>query len=413
MNLFVYEHISSGGFAGEPIPTSILSEGFAMLRTLIEDLKAAGHSVTALLDLRLKPLASLLRAEQIILVKSKEELRGAIVKALEGLDAAYIIAPEDALPSLIEIVEDKGVMSLNCTSEAIKAVSNKAKAYLELRRAGLNVPETIEVNIDESPAKIGQMARSLGFPVVFKPLSGASCAGLSIVKALNQVSSAIRKVRNEAGGERFLIQKFIRGVNASVSLIATDKKATPITLNMQRIRLSPPSLESLYEGGMVPLEHPLKNEAFKAAEEAVSIFNGLRGYVGVDIILAGDRAYVMEVNPRLTTSYVGLRRVVGFNPAQSIINAVFCGESPSICEVRGFSAFQKVKIQNLRRKSSIDVYGMENVLTPPIELGGFTYAFIEAYGSTPHSALNKLYRVRKGLMQRIYGEGSSGEDFRA
>lgn len=415
MNLFVYEHVASGGFAGEPIPTSILSEGFAMLRTFIEDLKTASHNVTVLLDSRLKPLANLLKAEQIILVKSKNGLEEAIAKAVEGLDAAYIIAPEseDILPSLIEIVEEKGVVSLNCTPEAVRAVSNKAKAYVELRRAGLNVPETIEVNIDESPVKIGQMARGLGFPVIFKPLSGTSCAGLSILKALNQVPSAIKKVRNEVGGEKLLIQKFIRGVNASVSLIATAKKATPITLNMQRVKLSLPSCESFYEGGMVPLEHPLKREAFKAAEKAVSIFNGMRGYVGVDILLSGDKVYVMEVNPRLTTSYVGLRRVIGFNPAQGVINAVLCNKNPSISGTRGFTAFQKVKIQNSRPYALKDVYSMDNVLTPPMGLDGFAYAFIEAYGLTSRSALNKLYRVKKCLMQQFYGREGGGEDFRA
>ncbi|MBS7633086.1 ATP-grasp domain-containing protein, partial [Candidatus Bathyarchaeota archaeon] len=55
------------------------------------------------------------------------------------------------------------------------------------------------------------------------------------------------------------------------------------------------------------------------AEKAVSIFKGFRGYLGIDVVLAKDKAYLIEINPRLTTSYVGLRKVIGYNPAQAII----------------------------------------------------------------------------------------------
>jgi predicted ATP-grasp superfamily ATP-dependent carboligase len=57
LKLLVYEHVSGGGFADEPIPAGVLSEGFGMLRTLISDFKAAGHNVTTTLEnRRVQPL---------------------------------------------------------------------------------------------------------------------------------------------------------------------------------------------------------------------------------------------------------------------------------------------------------------------------------------------------------------------
>ena len=41
---------------------------------------------------------------------------------------------------------------------------------------------------------------------------------------------------------------------------------------------------------------------------------GLWGFVGVDLIL-DPQPRVLEINPRLTTSYVGLREAYGINPA--------------------------------------------------------------------------------------------------
>ena len=50
---------------------------------------------------------------------------------------------------------------------------------------------------------------------------------------------------------------------------------------------------------------------------------GLQGYVGVDVVLGDDRRdWAIEINPRLTTSYVGLRALARFNLAEAMLAAV-------------------------------------------------------------------------------------------
>ena len=106
------------------------------------------------------------------------------------------------------------------------------------------------------------------------------------------------------------------------ALLCSRGKALAISLNKQNVKLAAPEAVSSYEGGAVPFDHPLKHEAFRVAEKVVESFPGLRGYVGVDLVLAEDKPFVVDVNPRLTTSYVGLSRVAGFNVAEAMINAV-------------------------------------------------------------------------------------------
>jgi predicted ATP-grasp superfamily ATP-dependent carboligase len=52
---------------------------------------------------------------------------------------------------------------------------------------------------------------------------------------------------------------------------------------------------------------------------------GLLGYVGVDLVLGdaadGSQDYAIEINPRLTTSYVGLRQLAEFNLAEAMLVA--------------------------------------------------------------------------------------------
>ena len=47
---------------------------------------------------------------------------------------------------------------------------------------------------------------------------------------------------------------------------------------------------------------------------------GLWGYCGVDFIETDSGPQVLEVNPRLTTSYAGLRRATGLNCAQLVLD---------------------------------------------------------------------------------------------
>ena len=57
------------------------------------------------------------------------------------------------------------------------------------------------------------------------------------------------------------------------------------------------------------------------ARRAVEALAGLRGYVGVDVVL-GDNDQVIEINPRLTTSYVGLRALAETNLAEAMLRVV-------------------------------------------------------------------------------------------
>ena len=48
------------------------------------------------------------------------------------------------------------------------------------------------------------------------------------------------------------------------------------------------------------------------------------GYVGVDVIIdkENDKIYVLEINPRLTTSYVGLADALALNPAKLLLDGM-------------------------------------------------------------------------------------------
>jgi predicted ATP-grasp superfamily ATP-dependent carboligase len=72
-------------------------------------------------------------------------------------------------------------------------------------------------------------------------------------------------------------------------------------------------------GGELPLSAGLAERASALAERALAAMPMTVGYVGVDLVLGrepdGSEDAVIEINPRLTTSYVGLRTAATSNLA--------------------------------------------------------------------------------------------------
>jgi len=389
------------------LSSSILSEGYGMLRSLISDCKAAGHNVTTLMDSRLEEFNPPNEADKRVTVSSPNELYAKLEEFSSVADAVYVIAPESGqvLEKLVHIIETSGGKLLNCKFDAIKRVSNKMTVYETLGRIGLKVPETVLLDIHEKTGNIRRLIKELGYPLVFKPLDGVSCGGLSLVKDGDNIAGAVKKVARESMSKQFIAQKVIRGKAASACVISTGDKALSVTLNRQLVTLASPDEESGYYGGVVPFDHSLEREALRAAQRVVEGIGGLKGYVGVDIILADEDPVVLEVNPRLTTSYVGLRRVVNFNPAEAIVDAVIRRKLPKNVQSRGYAFFSKVEVPP-RRQIIAETYKLKDVISPPFPIEGnrSAYALIATVSTSPKGAESAFHRTKKRLLNLYRGD---------
>ncbi len=409
MNILLYEHVSSGGYAGEPIPGTLLCEGYSMLRALTEDFNEAGNEVTVLLDQRIAAFHPPLKTRQIVQIAASGEADPSMEKVAENADAVYVIAPEanHVLQSIVECIESTGTLSLNSEATGIEQAANKANLENHAKRLNLHFPKTETFKTSDSSQEIAKKVNSeLSFPAVVKPTFGAGCGGLSVVKNENDVLEAIAKITRETAGDQVTAQELVMGVPVSVSLLCTETRVFPVTLNLQDVKLAAPEGVSSYEGGMVPFEHELRDEVFSAAKKLVLSFAGLRGYVGVDFILSDGRAFIMEINPRLTTSYVGVRKVANFNLATAILNAVIKNELPEKTETNGFSRFKKFAVNDPSSSALQQIFCLNSVMAPPFPLakGGY-FAFIQSNGKTSKEASLHLQEDKKHFQHIIMEEG--------
>ncbi len=89
-------------------------------------------------------------------------------------------------------------------------------------------------------------------------------------------------------------------------LVAADGAAHLVGIGRQRVEIR--DQRFVYLGGVVPVGTIAMADE---ARRAIAAVEGLRGWVGVDFFWEPPgRAVILEINPRLTTSYVGLRRLL-------------------------------------------------------------------------------------------------------
>ena len=120
-----------------------------------------------------------------------------------------------------------------------------------------------------------------------------------------------------------LLQPFVQGTPASVAFLVGPRQQLALLPSAQHLSADG---RFRYLGGALPLPPGLAHRAIHLGEQAVAAVAGLQGYVGVDLVLADDGGdQVIEINPRLTTSYIGLRRLAGGNLAEAMLR-VFTGE---------------------------------------------------------------------------------------
>ena len=82
-----------------------------------------------------------------------------------------------------------------------------------------------------------------------------------------------------------------------------------------------------YLGGKIPYESKYKDEAFEIATKAIEAIDGMKGFVGVDLLINADEkdvysVYLLEINSRFTTPYVGLSKIANFNIGKTIIDLI-------------------------------------------------------------------------------------------
>jgi len=325
-SILVHEAVTGGGRASAG-PAPLAAEATAILRALLRDFSAWGRlRVVATWDDR--DPAPTLPADEVVPIRASS-YREDLAAVARRCGAALVVAPETggALERTTRLMEAVDVLVVGSPSWAVAAAADKARCPDRLATAGVACPRTVLT----TPRGAVEDARHVGYPLVMKPRFGAGCERVALAADEDELDAALTAFGRRDERE-VVLQEYVRGEAVSVSLLASDDGVLPLGVNTQDVR---PGVPFEYRGGAAGVDHPRGKGIVAAARVAVGALPGLRGHVGVDLVVAPDRCVVIEVNPRLTTSYVGLRRALRANLAELVWRAVVEGRLPRRLGTRG------------------------------------------------------------------------------
>ena len=360
--VFLHEAVTGGVLAGRPLPASWAAEGRAIRAALAAEFAAVpGIRVVATLDDR---LADPPGAPWRTLAVEAGEAPAIVSRQAAEAEGTLLIAPESEgqLAALARLVERAGGRSLGPSIEAIELAGDKASLGDRLAGLGIATP----------PA--GSSRRRMACPETCRtpPSSSRSTARGSIDTFL--ISGPDELPAEAQGMSLALLQPFLPGEPLSASfLVDGSGRARLLGIGAQRVEVRGGRFH--YLGGRLPFEE--SGPIVDLARRAIGAVPGLRGFVGVDLLRDGStkRTVILEINPRPTTSLVGLLRLWPPGALARAWLAVFSGESegggpdPFACSLACppliFDADGTVRVDPDRGQAQIDCEVRSSRVGPP------------------------------------------------
>jgi predicted ATP-grasp superfamily ATP-dependent carboligase len=258
-----------------------------------------------------------------------------------GADFTLVIAPEfnDLLLERCQWVLEAGGRVLGPAPAAVALTADKLALAHCLHERSIATPPTITLADLGAPTSGG--CRPPWSPAVCKPRHGAGSLATFLVRDGDDLVAARTNVPGEPWSDEMILQPFVPGRSASVAFLIGPEGMVPL-LPATQVLSSDGRFR--YQGGELPLPPELSERAIRLAGRALRAVHGLRGYVGADLVLGespdGTQDTIIEINPRLTTSYIGLRKLARGNLAEAILKTVTGGEMPEITWHPGVVRFQ-------------------------------------------------------------------------
>ncbi len=211
---------------------------------------------------------------------------------------------------------------------ALRAVRNPLVLQTVFASSGIAFPETVD-----SGAKL-----PLDGSWLCKTYRGASGSGVWLLFG----AAALERAEQE----RAFFQRFVSGVSAAALVLCSPGGGRLLGVTRQLVGDARSGAKPWhYAGSIGPLAVGKEVQAqLTALAGLLSSRFQLRGVVGVDLVIADNRSWVLEVNPRYTSSAETLERMTGENFIASHVKACLDGATAITAPAAGVDGRAHAKI---------------------------------------------------------------------
>ncbi len=332
--ILVAEFLLANAAASRDVATSMLNEAAAMLTAIVTDIAALPNvHVTVLLSSATDAsFAASLTNTHVLLGELQPDILSSILHGKSRrsvFDGVLLIAPEcdGVLVSLLKAVQEKHKnppWSINLDWRLAEIFADKRATDAWLRRHDIATIPTKTIN-DATMRRLRRTAPATGHNIadqlaVLKPRDGAGSDGVEVV-LFCQVDF-MDLPQQEHDDDRWLLQPLMQGTTCSVGFIGGGPKGRTIILPPARQNIITVDRKLSYHGGQIPCQPEIVARVEPVAAKLADAFGTFSGYVGADLLVDltvphNDETsiVVVEINPRLCTSYIGYRTFAADNLA--------------------------------------------------------------------------------------------------
>ena len=229
---------------------------------------------------------------------------------ISKIDLVWVIAPESKSELERFHIASKQKLWIGSDLQAIRLASNKLETKKYLKSLGINTPDEITFE---------SLRKKNYTEAVYKPIDGAGTTDTYKIENKKNIISTLNKKPS-----CLFLEEWVEGTAYSVSLNCDLSDFEILSINKQLIISN--HLGKLLYSGTKPVETKMFKKLYTSILPIISLIvaniTDLRGFIGIDFILKeNSQISIIEINPRLTCSYVGLSKHNKDNAAVKILNS--------------------------------------------------------------------------------------------
>jgi 3-methylcrotonyl-CoA carboxylase alpha subunit len=209
-------------------------------------------------------------------------------------------------PEFASAVDAAGMRFVGPPPGVLLSLGDKAEAKAIAERAQVPVLPGYRGE-DQSDDAFIKAARSVGYPVMIKPVAGGGGIGMQTVKAEPQLREALARARRIAtsafGDERLLLERLVERPRHIEVQVLADERGTVISVG-DRDCSAQRRHQKIVEEAPAPIADGKQHERIAAAAIAIAREAGYRNAGTVEFVIDDKGAfYFLEVNARLQVEH--------------------------------------------------------------------------------------------------------------
>lgn len=252
--------------------------------------------------------------------------------AADAIHPGYGFLSENA--DFAEACEADGIHFIGPSPAAMRALGSKAGARLVARQVHVPVIPGVD-GAEYTDAELGEMALTLGYPVLIKASGGGGGKGMRVVWSPDNFTEALHTAKNEAsssfGSDHVLIEKYFTDIRHVEIQVLGDRHGNLVHLFERECSVQRRHQKIIEESPSPAVSPELRDRMTQAA---LSLAKSV-GYTSagtLEFVLTPDgKYYFLEMNTRLQVEHPVTELVTGVDLAAWQIRLA-AGEPLTFCQ---------------------------------------------------------------------------------